>query len=100
MRRPRIGGKRRRSSTILQEPASGGETAESGWFDGIARSLSGTREALDFSQRLERIQARAAEVIEHLIQLSVVFVLQTGILPIAFLWIFLQLVKQLFRIRN
>ena len=80
--------------------ASEDETAESGWFDGIARGLSGTREALDFSERLERIQARAAEVIEHLIQLSVVFVLQTGILPIAFLWIFLQLVKQLFRIRN
>jgi len=58
------------------------------------------REALDFNQQLERIQARAAEVIEHLIQLSVVFVLQTGILPIAFLWIFLQLLKQLFRIKN
>ncbi len=36
-------------------------------------------------------------MIEHLIQLSVVFILQTGILPIAFLWVFLQLVKWLFR---
>jgi hypothetical protein len=36
-------------------------------------------------------------VIEHLIQLSVVFVLQTAILPIAFLWLFLQLGKQIFR---
>jgi hypothetical protein len=78
--------------------ASGGE--ELGWLDSLGRSLSGTREALDFNQQLERIQARAAEVIEHLIQLSVVFVLQTGILPIAFLWIFLQLLKQLFRIKN
>jgi hypothetical protein len=78
--------------------ASGGE--ELGWLDSLGRSLSGTREALDFNQQLERIQARAAEVIEHLIQLSVVFVLQTGILPIAFLWIFLQLLKQMFRIKN
>jgi hypothetical protein len=29
--------------------------------------------------------------------LSVVFILQTAILPIAFLWIFLQIFKQLFR---
>jgi hypothetical protein len=36
-------------------------------------------------------------VIEHLIQLSVVFVLQTAILPLAFLWIFLQLARQIFR---
>jgi hypothetical protein len=46
---------------------------------------------------LENVKRRAADVIEHLIQLSVVFVLQTGILPIAFLWVFLQLLKQIFR---
>jgi hypothetical protein len=71
--------------------------AEPGFFESIGRSLSGAGEALDFNQRLERMQERAAEVIEHLIQLSVVFVLQTAILPIAFLWIFLQLLKQIFR---
>lgn len=71
--------------------------AETGLFEFFGRSLSGAREALDFSRRLDDIKHRAAEVIEHLIQLSVVFVLQTGILPVAFLWIFLQLFKQLFR---
>jgi hypothetical protein len=73
---------------------------ESGLWESIGRGLTSTREALDFSQRLERVQARAAEVIEHLIQLSVVFVLQTGILPIAFLWIFLQMLKQIFRTKK
>jgi len=76
------------------------EPEDLGWLESLGRSLSGTREALDFGQRLERIQARAAEVIEHLIQLSVVFVLQTGILPIAFLWVFLQVLKQLFRTKK
>jgi len=75
-------------------------TGEPGLLDSLARSLNGTRRALDFSDRLERVQARAAEVIEHLIQLIVVFVLQTGILPIAFLWIFLQLLKQMLRSDN
>jgi hypothetical protein len=73
-------------------------SAEPGFFENLGRSLSGAGEALDFKQRLDRVKARAAEVIEHLIQLSVVFVLQTGILPIAFLWVFLQLVKRVFRI--
>lgn len=73
---------------------------EPGLWGSIGRGLTSTREALDFSQRLARVQARATEVIEHLIQLSVVFVLQTGILPIAFLWVFLQLLKQIFRIKN
>ena len=55
-------------------------------------------DALDFGERLEAIKQRASDLIRHLIQLAVVFVLQTGILPIAFLWIFLQLFKQIFRI--
>jgi hypothetical protein len=68
-----------------------------GLLESLGRSLSGTRDALDFRQRLESVRQRAAEVIEHLIQLSVVFVLQTAILPIAFLWVFLQLGKQISR---
>jgi hypothetical protein len=68
-----------------------------GLIESLGRSLSGTRDALDFRQRLDNIRRRASEVIEHLIQLSVVFVLQTAILPIAFLWVFLQLARQVFR---
>ena len=64
-------------------------------FESLGRSLSGTREALDIGRRVDEVKRRASEVIEHLIRLSVVFVLQTGILPIAFLWIFLQLLKRL-----
>jgi hypothetical protein len=70
---------------------------EPGLLESLGRGFGSTREALDFRQRLEALQARAADLIEHLIQLSVVFILQTGILPIVFLWIFLQLFKQLFR---
>lgn len=76
---------------------AGAPAAEPGLFESFGRSLSGTREKLDFGQRLDDIKRRAGEVVEHLIQLSVVFVLQTGILPIAFLWIFLQLFKRIFR---
>jgi hypothetical protein len=53
---------------------------------------------LDLGQKVDRIQQRAAELLEHVIQLSVVFVLQTGLLPIVFLWLFLRLGQWLLRV--
>jgi hypothetical protein len=32
-----------------------------------------------------------------MVQLSVVFILQTGLLPVAFLWVFLEVLKRLFK---
>jgi len=73
------------------------EEVESSMLDSLGRMLESTRNSIDFKQKLAYIGERASGLIEHLIQLSVVFILQTGILPIAFLWIFLQIFKQLFR---
>lgn len=74
-----------------------GKAADVSMFDSIANAWSSTVDSIDFSEKLERMQARAAEVIENMIELSVVFILQTGLLPIAFLWVFLQVIKGLFR---
>jgi len=63
----------------------------------MSETLSRTASGMDLSAKVGEIRERAAEMIEHLIQLSVVFILQTGILPIAFLWLFLQAAKRLFR---
>jgi hypothetical protein len=70
---------------------------DAGMLDAITRAWSDTVEAMDLSGKLQRIKSRAAEVIEHLIQLSVVFVLQTALLPVAFLWLFTQVIKRFFR---
>jgi hypothetical protein len=82
------------------EAVESGEQADPGILESLRRSLSGTRDALDFGERLDAIKERASDLIRHLIQLAVVFVLQTGILPIAFLWVFLQLFKQIFRVSS
>jgi hypothetical protein len=68
-----------------------------GLLDSISRAWNSSLKSLDMSGKLDRMQARAGEVVEHLIQLSVVFILQTGVLPVAFLWIFLQVFKRLLR---
>jgi len=74
-----------------------GGSEEESLFEALGRTFDSTQNSVNFKQRVAHIKERAAEVIEHMIQLSVVFILQTGILPIAFLWIFLQLFRQLFR---
>jgi hypothetical protein len=79
------------------EEESGGGLFSRGILGSIGEAMDNTRASLDLGERVERMRQRAAAMIEHLIQLSVVFILQTGILPIAFLWVFLQLAKWLFR---
>lgn len=88
-------------------PVSPGGTAaddahlsgEISWLSGVVGSLGrawdGATDRVNLGEKVDRIQARAGDVIEHVIQLSVVFILQTGVLPIAFLWLFLQVGKRL-----
>jgi hypothetical protein len=73
------------------------ENVEVGMLDSLSRAWSNTVDTMDLSGKLDRLQARAGDVIEHLVQLSVVFIIQTGLLPVAFLWLFLQVIKRLFR---
>jgi len=75
----------------MGEAGSGGDGAGD---EAVSRSvlgqvMDGARRTLDFETRLAEIKQRTAKLIEHLIQLSVVFILQTGILPLLFLWLFL-----------
>lgn len=73
------------------------EDRNPGMLEAITRAWSSTVDSIDLNGKLQRMQARAAEVIEHLIQLSVVFILQTALLPVAFLWLFLKIIKRQFR---
>lgn len=73
---------------------------EEGIMATLERALQNTRESLDVRRRVALIKESASDLVEHLVQLCVVFILQTGILPIAFLWLFLQLLKQLLRSGN
>jgi hypothetical protein len=83
----------------IREEASAENTEDTddSMLDSITRAWSSTVDSIDLSARLKRMQSHAADVIENLIQLSVVFILQTGLLPVAFLWFFVQVFKRLFR---
>jgi hypothetical protein len=63
----------------------------------FSRFFESARNTLDFEQQLQILQQKSASVIEHLIQLSVVFILQTGVLPLIFLWVLMNLFSQALR---
>ena len=73
------------------------EDQDVGVMEMLQQALADTRQSLDLRARVDQIQERATDLVEHLIQLCVVFILQTGLLPIAFLWLTLQLLKRVFR---
>ena len=77
--------------------AQDAESAADGVFGAISNAWSNTVDSMDVSGRFERLRERASEVTEHMIQLSVVFILQTALMPVAFLWVFLQVFKRLFK---
>jgi hypothetical protein len=81
---------------VINEAASATAEDES-VFDALGRTFDSTRQSLDFRQKLASISERATDLIEHLLQLGVVFIFQTGLLPIAFLWLFLRLLRNSIR---
>jgi hypothetical protein len=66
---------------------------DQGFSGAMGRLFENARETLDLETRVESIRAKAADLIEHLIQLSVVFILQTAVLPLVFLWLLLRLMQ-------
>jgi len=65
----------------------------------FSRAIESTRKALDFEQKLNDLKARTGDLVEHLIQLSVVFILQTGVLPLLFLWVLLSFFRIILRVK-
>lgn len=83
---------------ISAETEAEATTVENGGvFSSISKAWNNTVGSLDMSGKLNRMQERAGEVVEHLIQLSVIFILQAGLLPVAFLWLFMQVLRRLFK---
>ena len=73
------------------------DEAEEGISSTVGRMLETARDTLDLKSRVQSIKTRAADVIEHLIQLSVIFILQTAVLPLCFLWLVAHAVQRVFQ---
>lgn len=50
--------------------------------------------SISISAKIEQLQESAAEVASHIVNLIVIFVLQTIVFPLGFLWLFVEVLKQ------
>ncbi|NNF48054.1 MAG: hypothetical protein HKN69_14930 [Desulfofustis sp.] len=66
-------------------------------FGSIERAVDSATQALNLHARVAEMREQAGHIIQHLIQMSVVFVFQTALLPILFLWLLLQAVRRVVR---
>jgi len=73
----------------VEAPADSDQSIMERFNSAIDESLA----AVNVSRRLENLKESASNATEHIVDLIVLFVLQTIILPLAFLWILVQFLK-------
>jgi hypothetical protein len=66
---------------------------EQSWMERFSGMVDSTLAAVDPRDALDQLSDRVADASEHIISLIVIFVLQTILLPIAFVWLFVELLK-------
>jgi Flp pilus assembly protein TadB len=69
-------------------------TADSGTLDKLRQLWSQTQ---DIGQQVQTLQAKAGNIVSHLITLAAVFLMQTVVLPLLFLWGMLRLYRLLWK---
>lgn len=77
-------------------PPTDAETSTS-WLDSAKRAYASAADAMNVERRIESFRQAAADVSEHAINLIVVFVLQTILFPLLFLWLMLHAIKAAIR---
>ncbi len=64
-------------------------------MDRIGSMIDDSLESMNVTHRLERLKATASNASEHMINLIVIFVLQTIILPLVFIWLLIEALKSI-----
>jgi hypothetical protein len=77
-------------------PEQDRETGHESLIESLGRVADNARESIDFRARLAEVSKRASEMIEQLLQLAAVFVFQTILIPLLFLWLILRLLRRTF----
>lgn len=74
---------------------SASNTENQSVIERLGSMLDSSLESMNIRDRLTRLRDRVSNASEHIINLIVIFVLQTIILPLVFLWMFIELLKML-----
>lgn len=78
---------------IREEPPMPQRPAQESFIDRFNSMVDDTLAAVDPRDSLQQLSNRVADASEHIISLIVIFVLQTILLPIGIIWLFMELLK-------
>ena len=76
-----------------QETAGTVASGDQSWMARLGDMIDSSIEQLDVSGRIERLKASASSASEQIVRLIVIFVMQTIILPLVFLWLLVEGLK-------
>ena len=76
------------------ETTSAASSEDASFFDRLGEMIDSSMQQLDVSGRIERLKETASTASEQIVTLIVIFVLQTILLPLAFLWLFVDGLKR------
>ena len=77
----------------FSEEATPPPAADRSMLERFGDSMRDTLQSMDVDGRLDRLKASLANASEHIVNLIVLFLLQTILLPIAFVWLIVELLK-------
>ena len=77
----------------MNEEARAATSDEQSLMDRIGELIGDSLESMQVGDRLSKLKESASQASEHIVSLIAIFVLQTIILPIVFLWLFVEGLK-------
>ena len=80
------------TSEQAAKPAAG----ESTWYQRLQGNVKGALDAVDVQKNVAALQQAVQNLSEHIINLVVVFILQTILFPLLFLWLTMKAARRLF----
>ncbi len=79
----------------LEEDARVEPPEDQGWRDRLSAMLDESLQSMNVAERMERLQDAASNASEHIVTLIAIFVLETVLMPLAFLWLLAETLKSI-----
>jgi len=78
---------------------TGNAAIEDSWYEKLSSSISDAIDSIDVNKRVEELEQEAEELTKHIVDLIVVFTMQTILFPLIFIWLAMKLIKANFSFR-
>jgi len=86
-------------TSISQESNTAGEGDNLSWYELMSKNIDSAIDAFDVDQRVAKLKMEVEGLTNNIIDLIVVFTMQTILFPLLFIWLSLKLIKVNFAYR-